>query len=442
MNNKGFSLFLIIWAGDFISTIGSGLTAFSLGVYAFKMTGQATSSTMVILCTFLPAFLLRPIGGILADRLNRTSIMILGNLGSAFGASLILLMMTQFDNLLLIYPGIILSSIFFALQNPAYKACVSDYLAPEQYSKASGLLQLSNSAQFLIAPIMSGILMSVVGIHVILLIDILTFIFSALTVIFIKCFSKVNNKPVEKIKSQFFQDFIEGLRAITANRGIFFLVFLVSILLFYIGLIQSLLTPMVLSFSDVQALGYAQSICAIGMLVTSIMISVVERKRNNAFILAVSLALMGISFSFIGITDNIWAIIIPGFLFFSVIPFANSSIDVLIRKNISNEKQGRMWSFVAFFTYLGSMFAYSLSGFLADKIFNPLFTSEGKLASSLGYIFGVGPGRGIAFMFFLSGIFVVFISIFVYKSKLIWKLESQEYTESNFNELATKMLSN
>ena len=66
-NNKIPPLFLIVWLGDFISTIGSGLTAFALGVYVFKLTGQATSVGMVVLFTFLPALLLRPIGGVLAD---------------------------------------------------------------------------------------------------------------------------------------------------------------------------------------------------------------------------------------------------------------------------------------------------------------------------------------------------------------------------------------
>lgn len=428
--SKGFIFFCIIWIGDFISTIGSGLTAFSLGVYAFKMTGEATATAMIVLVSFTPAFVLRPIGGVLADRFNRPILMIIGNLGSAVGIGFVLILMSlNPNNLLIIYPGIALSSIFFALQNPAYKASVTDFIPPEQYSKASGLIQLSNSAQFLISPLLAGILMSLMDIRYVLFIDIITFVFSAIVVLWVKFIVKtpkksapILNRSIEQ--SHIIGEIIEGIKPIINNRGILVLVSLVSLLLFYVGLFQTLLTPLVLSFTNARSLGLAQSICGLGMLISSLVISIVERKRKNVFILGTSLSIMGIFFSLTGIFANIWAIIIPGFLFFITIPFINSSIDVLIRKNISNEKQGRVWSMISVITYIGAIIAYAVSGFLADKIFNPLFMPNSLLVDSLGRIFGVGPGRGIAFMFFISGIFIVLISILIFKSKTIHQLEN------------------
>lgn len=41
--------FFIVWAGQMVSAIGSGLTAFTLGVYAFQTTGTATSYALIIL---------------------------------------------------------------------------------------------------------------------------------------------------------------------------------------------------------------------------------------------------------------------------------------------------------------------------------------------------------------------------------------------------------
>ncbi len=423
-------LFLIVWLGDFISTIGSGLTAFCLGVYAFKLTGHATSTAMVVLFSFLPAFLLRPVGGVLADRMDRTILMILGNLGSALGIGLVSVVLTKdTSNLMLVYPGIIISSLFFALQTPAYKASASDFLSPQLYAKASGLLQLTNAAQFLIAPLLGGILMTVMNIRCVLLVDIATFLFSAVAVLLVKFRLNIKFSSTKQEKQHFFAEIAEGLQMIIRNRGILILVSLISLLLFYIGLIQTLLTPLVLSFADAKTLGMAQSICAIGMLIASIIISTVNRKAKNILILTTSVALMGIFFSFIGICENIWAIIIPGFLFFCTIPFANSSVDVLIRQNIDNEKQGRVWSLISVVTYLGSMIAYVTAGVLADKIFNPLFMPGGRLADNLGQIFGVGQGRGIAFIFFLSGLFVVLISILIFRSKSIWQLEQATSTE-------------
>ena len=425
LRKNTFLLFSLVWFGDFISTIGSGLTAFSLGVYAYTVTGKASSTAAIVLCNFAPAFVLRPLGGILADRWNRSFLMIVGSLGSAAGVLLVYFMLgEQSHNLGVVYPGVLISSLFFALQNPAYKASVSDYLSEDLYAKASGLLQLSGAAQFLIAPLLGGFLISMMGIKSILLIDAMTFIFSAGAVAVVRFIHPSKAGKATDHSVSFAQDFVEGIRAIVENKGILVLVSLVSLLLFYIGLIQVLLTPMVLSFSDAQTLGVAQSVCAIGMLVSSILISATQRRRKNTEVLAISLGCMGLFFAFIGIRPNIWAIVIPGLLFFSVIPYANSSIDVLIRQNIDNEKQGRVWSLISVFTYLGSLIAYGVGGFLADRVFNPLLVSHGKFSTTLGLIFGVGNGRGIALMFGVSGLLVMILALSIYKSKSIWSLEA------------------
>ncbi|MHB8062128.1 MAG: MFS transporter, partial [Ruminiclostridium sp.] len=251
-----FTRFLIIWAGEFLSTIGSGLTAFALGIYAFKMTGQATSATMVTLLTFLPAFLLRPIGGVLADRIDRRILMIFGNLGCALGIGLVFLLISpEVQNLWLVYPGIVLSSVFFAFQNPAYKASVSDFLPKELYVKASGLVQLSGSAQFLIAPLIAGFLMEVVDIKVILIIDIITFVISALNIFLIRRIMNTNTVTTNNEELHFFKEMAEGFKAVVVDRGILILILLVSLVLFYIGLLQALFAPMVLSFTDSRTLG-------------------------------------------------------------------------------------------------------------------------------------------------------------------------------------------
>ena len=79
----GMRTFLIIWTGQLISIIGSGLTSFALGVWIFEQTDQATPFALVVLCGALPRILLAPIAGSLADRWNRRWLMILADVGSA-----------------------------------------------------------------------------------------------------------------------------------------------------------------------------------------------------------------------------------------------------------------------------------------------------------------------------------------------------------------------
>ncbi|MCL6592236.1 MAG: MFS transporter, partial [Firmicutes bacterium] len=187
VKNKSFGRFLIVWMGQFISSIGSGLTGFALGVYAYQQTHTATSFAMITLCSFLPSILLRPFGGVMADRFDRRLMMVLGDLGSASGLVFILIMMmTGNTELWPIYLGVTVSSVFVALQSPAYKASVTDLLTEDEFSKASGLVQLAESSKYLFSPIIAGFLFSVTGIQPILIIDISTFIVAILAVLFVK----------------------------------------------------------------------------------------------------------------------------------------------------------------------------------------------------------------------------------------------------------------
>ena len=82
---------MLLWSGDFVSAIGSGLTSFGLGVYIFQQTGKASQMALVTLLAFLPSLLLGPMAGVLADRYDRRLLMILGDSLSAVGLLFILL---------------------------------------------------------------------------------------------------------------------------------------------------------------------------------------------------------------------------------------------------------------------------------------------------------------------------------------------------------------
>ena len=105
------------------------------------------------------------------------------------------------------------------------------------------------------------------------------------------------------------------------------------------------------------------------------------------------------------------------------LPFINTGADVLIRTNIPNEKQGRVWGLIGIISQLGYIAAYAVSGILADNVFNPLLRPEGVLAGSVGKVIGVGQGRGIGLIFIVSGAFVVCLAAMIARSRPIHALE-------------------
>ena len=414
--------FLIIWCGQLISSIGSGLTAFSLGVYAFEKTQSATVYSLIILFAFLPSYLLKPIGGTLSDRLDRRLMMIIGDLGSAFGLVFILLMFySGINDIWVIYLGVAASSIFVALQNPAYKASVTDLLDEDAYSKASGLMQLSESSRFLISPIVAGFLLSFMTIENILIVDICTFGFAVLAVFAVKRSVKTDKLKIKKEK--FLSDFISGFKYTFSHRGLIWLLSITSVITFAVGFLQALIGPMILAFADSKTLGLIQTISASGMLVTSFLIGVFSKMKKQVSVLSISLAFAGIFYALFGTSTNVVFIISAGFLFFSTLPFVNTSLEVLIRKNVDNQIQGRVWSIVSLISQLGMIIAFAIAGILADTFFFFLFEEGGLLASSVGKIIGTGEGRGIGFMFILSGMLVFALSLIISKINLIRALD-------------------
>ena len=408
-NDKSFLKFIIVWIGQLVSGIGGGLTAFTLGVYAYEKTQTATSFALVTLFSFLPSLLLRPIGGVLADRFDRRVMMIIGDIGSAAGVAFIWFLLKYQGNIELwqIYLGVSISSIFLALQSPAYKASITDLLTEEQFAKASGLVQLASSAQYLVSPIVAGFLLSMTSIENILILDIFTFIFAALAVVAIK--KEASKSHSDSPHLSLFKDLKEGWEVIVCNQGVLTLILIISLVTFYIGFLQTLLGPMILSFSTPQTLGTILSTSALGMIGTSLYIGIRKVSTDYVRMLSYGLIGAGVFFALMGLSTNVYVITLNGFLFFCALPFINTSTDVLIRKSIPNEKQGRAWGIIGVLSQIGFIVAYGVAGYLADRIFNPLLVEGGILTSTIGQIIGVGNGRGIGLLFIFSGLLVVLI---------------------------------
>lgn len=421
--NHSFGKFLMLWLGQFISSIGSGLTAFALGVYIFQTTGSAAAVSLTTLFAFFPTILLNPAGGVLADRFDRRLMMICGDLFSAIG---LFYMLVCFRSGSLgpaqVYIGVAISAIFVALLEPAYKATITDLLDKDDFSKASGMMQLAASAKYLISPWLGGLLLMRVSLDIILIIDISTL---ALTVIIAAMVRK--SLPVKKERReqlQFFRDMKEGWKAVAGKDGVLALVVLISAATFFLGFLQTLLSPMILSFSTSDVLGRVETISAAGLLLGSFIMGIKPIKRYVKT-LSAGFVLTGLFIALLGASTRLMLITSAGFLFFCTLPFINTSADVMIRCSIPDELQGRAWGLIGILTQMGYILAYACAGLLADYVFNPMLEEGGILSGSVGKIIGVGPGRGIGFMLMLSGLLMLILGVFIGRIKLIRTLEPE-----------------
>ena len=408
MNTEnGYKKFLILWSGDLISQIGGGLTSFGLGVYIFSKTGSAAQMALVTLLGFLPTILLSVPAGVLADMYDRRVLMMLGDGCSAIGILYILLVMLHGDaDLWQICVGVLISSVFSSLLEPSYRATVTDILSEEEFTKASGLVSLSGSARYLVSPMIAGLLLGKFDIKLLLVIDICTFFVTLATTAFVKR-SITASRPSEK--ESFFAVLKNGWKGVYSRKGVMLLIIISSLISMFIGVIQILSEPLILSFSDAKTLGISETVCALGMLVTALITGIYGIRKAQSRFLSVSLFMAGLFMVFFSLTESVSVICVFGFLFFAMLPPANSCLDYLARTNIPNELQGRVWGFIGLISQLGYIPAYALSGVLADRV---------------GEVFGIGVGRGSARVIAVAGVLLMAVSLGFLFSVRIRNLEN------------------
>ena len=291
-SGRAFKKFLLLWSGDLVSAIGSGLTSFGLGVYIFQQTGKTSAMALVTLIAFLPPLLLSPIAGVLADRYDRRLLMALGDGLSVIGLLFILLCLMRGEaQLWQICLGVGLSAVFTSLLEPAYKATITDLLSPEQYSKASGMVQVAGSAKYLISPILAGFLLKFSDIRLLLLLDISTFFVTVTATLVVR-------KGLQTVKSEkrlsIASEMKEGFAVLSGQKGILTLVVMGALITFCLGVIQTLASPMVLSFTSSSALGTLMTVITLGMLVSSMLLGGLTIKKSYVRLLCVSLFAAGI----------------------------------------------------------------------------------------------------------------------------------------------------
>ncbi len=409
MNQESnYSKFLLLWSGELISAVGSGLTSFGLGVYVFQKTGSAANMALVALLAFLPTLLLSAPAGVLADRYDRRLLMMAGDGLSALGLLYILVcMLSGGAELYEICIGVFISSVFSSLLEPSYRATVTDLLTREEYSKASGMMSIAGSARYLFSPLIAGLLLTAADVKFLLMIDICTFFLTVMCTAAVR--KSIVTKDPERTGS-FMESFREGWNTITEKRGILMLIIVSSVMTCFMGAMQILAEPMILDFQTSKVLGVVETVCASGMLISGVIIGARGLKKNFAGILSISLALAGLSMIGFGLRENIVMIGGFGFMFFFMLPFANNCLDYLARTNIDADKQGRAWGLISFLSQIGYVVAYGTAGLLAD---------------SMAAARNTGVGRGAAAVIMISGVLLAATAIALYCFKDVRELERQ-----------------
>ncbi len=426
--NQGLRKFVIIWAGQLVSMIGSGLIGFALSVWIFTETGKATPFAITALLSTLPRILLSPIAGVITDRWNRKKIMLISDsLSGLITLATAALLLTNEMQVWIVYLISFLGSIFASFQQPAYAASIVMMVSKKQLTRANSMIQMGQALESLLTPVLAGILVTTIGMRGIIIIDFITYIAALLTLIFVKIPQPEVKSGKAQAQVSMFADFIFGWHYLIERKGLFYLLLYFASVNFFMNLAFIMVGPLVLSFDFAASMGVAQTVLGAGMLIGSLIMSVWGgTKKNKIWSVIGFITLASLGFLFMGFQPSLIFIGIGVFTLAFFLPFGSGPSSALFAEKIAPDVQGRVLSTRSMISQSMMPLAFLLSGILADKVFNPLLDEGGRLANTfIGKWIGVGAGRGIGLMIICSGILLILISAVAYANPRIRHIETE-----------------
>ena len=233
LKNRNFSLLM---CGKVVSLMGSNMQQFVLSLYVLAITGSATMFATVLAISIIPRLLLSPVAGVFGDWFHRKKTIVAMDLinGVTVGIFAIIFVVNDGFTIPLIYTLVIIleiTEIFFA---SAMDAVIPSIVKKEELVSANSINSLILNLGSMASSLIAAAIYSIVGMPIIMAINSISFILSAISEMFIEI--PANHKKPDSISLRTFKiDLIEGLKIIKNNSFILKIIVLGAIINFCIG---------------------------------------------------------------------------------------------------------------------------------------------------------------------------------------------------------------
>lgn len=187
MNQKLFSKnFTLVVIGQIISLFGNATIRFALPLYLLNLTGSSALYGTVTACAFIPAILLSPIGGIVADRVNKRNVMVILDFFTSAVIIAFSLLMNGVNLIVLLTVTLMLLYGIAGAYQPSVQASIPVLTSQDNFMAANSIINTISSFASLIGPVLGGVLYSAYGLKPVLWVCAVCFTMSAVMEIFIQ----------------------------------------------------------------------------------------------------------------------------------------------------------------------------------------------------------------------------------------------------------------
>lgn len=412
---SGMRAFTVVWLGQLVSLVGSGMTRFALTFWAYQTTEKATTLALVGFFGTVPMLLLSPLAGALVDRGNRKLMMMLSDIaGGLTSLGIFALYASGHMQIWHLFVASAFKGTFEAFQWPAYSAAISTMIPKKQYARASGMMSLADSAAGIGAPFLAGLLLYIIRLNGILLIDIATFIVAIGTLLWVSVPQPKISEEGREARGSLLQESLFGFRYILARPSLLGLQTVFLFINLFATFSGSVFPAMILARTGNSALqlGSVESAFGIGGVVGGLLLAAWGGPKRKVFGvlggMALAALLSGIPMG-MGRTLPVW--MTAAFWGSLMIPILNGSNQAIWQAKVPPDIQGKVFTARRLIAWVANPLSMLLAGPLADKFFTPALLPEGALAGTFGWLVGTGPGAGIGLMFVMTGVLELVVAL-------------------------------
>ena len=381
--------------GQTISTLGSSFTSFALPLLIFKLTGSPLNLALTVVANVLPYLLFGLVIGAWVDRVDRKRVMIAADLARACViASIPLISVLGFLSVWWIYAVAFVSSTLSICFDAANFAAIPSLVDQGDFVKANGRLQASYSAAKVGGPLLGGLLIIVVPLPMLLLIDALSFLVSAGSLVLITT-SFNTTLDRRQAPTRLLQDIVEGLRYVLKHpilSWITLLLLLVNFILPTSGAQLVLFAKQWFAASDTQV-GLLYAGGSLGTVVFSLVAGRFRKRWSLGTIALGALMMEGIFTALTAVTHWYWVLLLLWALRGGADVLFTISTYSLAQTAVPNQLLGRVITVVRVLTWSTASLGALLGGLAIERTHNValVYTVIGLLICGITLTFFLTP---------------------------------------------------
>lgn len=369
--------YFLLWQGQLVSKFGDQFFSMALLLWlTYDIDSPALMGTL-LMAGGLVSLLLGPFAGTFADRASRKAIIVITDLlNGIVVTSFAILFFLRPDNtelLISVLFGVtIVNAILRAFFSPAIGASIPDLVPKSKLNAANSMGQFSTRISVLVGSPVASSLFPLLGAPLMFLINGISFLFSAISELFISIPKVQRNNSDDTAKnSTFFADLKEGFRYVWGNAGLKAIVLVSAGLSFFSVPIITLISFFIKDFLQAGAmwLGIISAAYSVGAMIGfSVAATVKIEKVKRARFLMALIVLQGVLFVLLAMQRLPISALVVILLLGVGDGIINVNIMTIIQLSTPSEIRGRVFGVLAMLSGSLAPLAMGLSGIITALV--------------------------------------------------------------------------